>query len=183
MPHAPDQLLNGCLGDPVPFLLECISELVDARLPRMSHKCSIGDRSGDFACHGRVVIVRNCRWSWTTTARWALALSSWNRSHFRSVYGGSIVCWCRVMTDGLATFSWILPFCIIPMALYLSFSVKCCRTALEDRNSINVGLYISQGLKEELWTLFKSCFTRLAINSGCTCYWNFVHFVSWPLTI
>ena len=28
-PHAPDQLSNGCLGDPAPFLLECIGELGD----------------------------------------------------------------------------------------------------------------------------------------------------------
>ena len=51
------------MRDPAPFLLECISELVDVLwlVPRMSHKCSLGDRSGDFAGHGRVVILRNYR--------------------------------------------------------------------------------------------------------------------------
>ena len=38
------------------------------------------------------------------------------------------------------TFIWILPFCSIPMALHFSFSVKRRIPALEDRNSISVGL-------------------------------------------
>lgn len=36
---------------------------------------------------------------------------------------------------------------------------------------------------KELWTHFKSCFTRLAISSGRTRYWDFVNFASWPVTI
>ena len=55
------------MRDPAPFLLERIIELVDAPcLMRPSLDTSpVGVpkmfRSGDFACHGRVVIVRNCR--------------------------------------------------------------------------------------------------------------------------
>ena len=48
------------------------------------------------------------------------------------------------------TFIWILPFCSIPMALHFSVSVKRCMAALEDRNSISVGLRISWGLKQNI---------------------------------
>ena len=54
-----------------------------SRLPGMSHKCSIGDRSGDFAGRGTVLILRNCTWSWTTTrARLAVVSSSWKMNAF-----------------------------------------------------------------------------------------------------
>ena len=43
------------------------------------------------------------------------------------------------MSNCLVTLSRILPFWCIPMALHL----KCCMAAVEDRNSINVGLRIS----------------------------------------
>ena len=36
----------------------------------------LDDGSGDCAGCGKVVILRKCSWSWTTLARWALALSS-----------------------------------------------------------------------------------------------------------
>ena len=48
----------------------------------------------------------------------------------------------------LATFSWILPFCSIFMALHLSFSVERCMTGLEDRNPVSVGLWILRGLNK-----------------------------------
>ena len=74
----------------------------------------------------------------------------------------------------LATFSWILPFCGIPRVLHLSFLVKRCIIALENRNSINVHWWTLRGLKS------KSCehcsdrffFTRLTINSGRTRHWD-----------
>ena len=53
-----------------PIAFEAVSGLV--------HKCSIGNRSGDFPGHGRVVILRNCRLSWTTRARWTLARKIFN---------------------------------------------------------------------------------------------------------
>ena len=68
------------------------------------------------------------------------------------------VCWWQfhslLMTDCdtlkcLATFCWILPFCSIPMAIQLSFFVKCCKTALEDRHSVNLGLWIPWVLKQK----------------------------------
>ena len=49
----------------------------------------------------------------------------------------------------LATLSWILPFCSIPMGFHLVFFVKNCMTSLEDRNSINVGQWSSRILKEK----------------------------------
>ena len=60
-PHAPDKPPSSCLENPAPFFLECICELVDVlwlvrpspdTFPRMSHKRSIGDRSGDFVAIG-----------------------------------------------------------------------------------------------------------------------------------
>ena len=92
-------------------------------------------------------------------------------SHFQPADSGSIVCWWQTVARLIcpATFNWILPFCNISVALYLSFSVERRMTALENRSSISIGLWLSQGLKtKRLWALFKSCFTRLAINSGRT---------------
>ena len=78
--------------------------------------------------------------------------------------------------------SGILSFCSIPMALHLSFSVKRCITALEDRNSINVGLWISRGLKQMSCEHYSNRLTRLAINSCRTLFWDVEHFMSWPST-
>jgi hypothetical protein len=47
------------------------------RLPSSSHKCSIGDRSGDNAGQGRTRMWFCFRKSWQTRVTWNLALSCW----------------------------------------------------------------------------------------------------------
>ena len=75
------------------------------------------------------------------------------------------------MLNCLTMYSWVLPFCGIPVSLRLSFSVnKRCMTDLEDRNSNQYRLINFRGFTRAVvvWTLFELCFMRLPINSYCT---------------
>ena len=60
-PHAPDEPPSGCLGDPAPFLLECIGELVDVLwLERTSPDTSPEDVAQIFDWRQ----VWGLRWPW-----------------------------------------------------------------------------------------------------------------------
>ena len=60
-PHVPDKSPNGCLGDPAPFLFECISELADVLwLVRTSPDTSLGDVPQTFNWRQ----VWGLRWPW-----------------------------------------------------------------------------------------------------------------------
>ena len=62
------------------------------RLPSSSHKCSIGDRSGDNAGQWRTRMWFWFRKSWKTWATWHLALSCWKTwSKFRCCRKGRAI--------------------------------------------------------------------------------------------
>ena len=84
--HRGDQSLNSCLWDVFQSsgnaALSCNKDLgcglrLLTRLSSSSHKCSIGDRSGDRAGQGRTFMFCCCRYCAQTRATWHLALSCW----------------------------------------------------------------------------------------------------------
>ena len=84
----------------------------------------------------------------------------------------------------LTTFNRILRSCSIPVAL-LSYPPSNAAWLLFERQKLCQcrPVKFTGCNTDELWALQESCFTRLAINSGNTNYWDFMIFVSGPLTI
>jgi len=84
-----------------------------------SHKCSIGDRSGETAGQSNKLTFCCCKKFWTTRATWGLALSCCNVTLLPWFWMNGITCGWRISSRYLAAVKFPLMSCyaVLPVAV------------------------------------------------------------------
>lgn len=89
-----------------------------------------------------------------------------------------VLCSGGEMAQKRALLLLLLLFCRIHVAVHLSFSVGRYMTALEDKNSIKVGLWFSRGLKQKNMNPVQIVFFAVGNYSGRVRYWDILNLLS-----